>query len=242
MMVVGFDVYHASTDGRRGQAVGAIVASTSRHLTQYFSAVSYHSDNEELSANLLVDFQKCLMAYRGINSKLPDRIMFYRDGVGQGQLSLVFEQELTRLRECIATAYQADGRDPPTLTFVVVSKRINTRIFELKGPARGDNPPPGTVVDDVITLPERYDFFIVAQSVRQGTVSPTSYNVLSDNSGLGADKIQLLTYKMCHMYYNWSGTVAVPSPVQYAHKLAFLTGTALGDSAHGNLSNLLYFL
>ena len=33
----------------------------------------------------------------------------------------------------------------------------------------------GTVVDDVVTLPERYDFFLVSQSVRQGTVNPTSY-------------------------------------------------------------------
>jgi len=42
------------------------------------------------------------------------------------------------------------------------------------------NPPSGTVVDDVVTLPERYDFFLVSQSVRQGTVNPTSYNVIKD--------------------------------------------------------------
>ncbi len=29
-----------------------------------------------------------------------------------------------------------------------------------------------------MTLPERFDFFLVSQSVRQGTVNPTSYNVL----------------------------------------------------------------
>jgi hypothetical protein len=33
------------------------------------------------------------------------------------------------------------------------------------------------------TLPERYDFFLVSQSVRQGTVNPTSYNVIHDESG-----------------------------------------------------------
>lgn len=36
------------------------------------------------------------------------------------------------------------------MAFVVVSKRITTRIFTKDG-----NPPPGTVVDDVITYPER---------------------------------------------------------------------------------------
>lgn len=52
-----------------------------------------------------------------------------------------------------------------------------------------------------------YDFFIVSQSVRQGTVSPTSYNVISDNSGLDPDKIQRLMYKLTHLYYNWSVSV-----------------------------------
>ena len=52
------------------------------------------------------------------------------------------------------------------------------------GNGRVSNPPSGTVVDDVVTQPERYDFFLVSQSVRQGTVNPTSYNVIEDNSGL----------------------------------------------------------
>ena len=32
---------------------------------------------------------------------------------------------------------------------------------------QGGNPNSGTVVDDVVTLPERYDFFLVSQSVNQ---------------------------------------------------------------------------
>ena len=38
-------------------------------------------------------------------------------------------------------------------TYVIVSKRINTRFF--KTGAQPANPPSGTVVDDVVTLPER---------------------------------------------------------------------------------------
>jgi aubergine-like protein len=89
----------------------------------------------------------------------------------------------------------------------------------------------------------RFDFFLVAQAARQGTVSPCSYNVLSDTQDLDADKLQRITYKMCHMYFNWSGTVAVPAPCQYAHKLAALSGISLGSKPiHANLQNLLHFL
>jgi aubergine-like protein len=88
----------------------------------------------------------------------------------------------------------------------------------------------------------RYDFFLVSQSVRQGTVSPTNYNVIFDTSGMSPDRMQRLTYKMCHLYFNWSGTVAVPAPCQYAHKLAYLTGVALNDQAPMELADVLWFL
>merc|ERR1712110_1184606 len=49
------------------------------------------------------------------------------------------------------------------------------------------------------TLPERHDFYLVSQSVRQGTVNPTSYNIIKNTSQLKPDHIQLLTYKLCHL-------------------------------------------
>ena len=136
-----------------------------------------------------------------------------------------------------------DAKIKPTLTYVIVSKRINTRFF-LKGsqapPRPPTNPPSGTVVDDVVTLPERYDFFLVSQSVRQGTVNPTSYNVIEDNSGLKPDNLQMLTYRLCHLYYNWPGTVRVPAVCQYAHKLAFLVGQSI-HRAPSEVGTLLSF-
>ena len=116
------------------------------------------------------------------------------------------------------------------------------RFFTGNKPNQYGNPNSGTVVDDVVTLPERYDFFLISQSVRQGTVNPTSYNVIMDESGFSPDQLQRLSYKLAHLYYNWPGTVRVPAPCQYAHKLAFLTGTSLHEEASEQLSDLLYFL
>lgn len=49
----------------------------------------------------------------------------------------------------------------------------------------------------------RLDFFLVSQSVNQGTVSPTHYNILR-HGGRPTDQLQMYTYKMCHLYYNWA--------------------------------------
>ncbi|XP_055531352.1 protein aubergine-like [Wyeomyia smithii] len=236
VMIIGFDVCHDTKD--KSKSYGALVASMYsgeiKH-PKFYSTVNHHAKGEELSNYMAVNVVKALRAYQSeFGGKLPLRIIFYRDGVGDGQLKYVYEHELIAIREKLSTVYQgAESK----LSFFVVSKRINTRLFNQKR-----NPLPGTVVDDVITLPERNDFYLVSQCVRQGTVSPTSYNILFDNTGLTADQLQLYTYKQTHLYYNWSGTVGVPAVCQYAHKLAFLVGQYLHQAPNNLLEKKLYYL
>jgi len=49
-----------------------------------------------------------------------------------------------------------------------------------------------------------FDFFLVSQHVGQGTVTPTHYVVAYDDTNFKPDYIQRISYKMTHMYYNWS--------------------------------------
>lgn len=51
-----------------------------------------------------------------------------------------------------------------------------------------------------------------------------------------------LTFKLCHLYWNWPGTVRVPAPCKYAHKLAFLVGQVLHHEPSAHLSEQLFFL
>ncbi|KAK7794255.1 hypothetical protein R5R35_014662 [Gryllus longicercus] len=235
LMVAGFDVCHDTTT--RGRSFGAMVASLDKSMTRYYSAASAHTTGEELSNDLSLNMTKAARRYMDYNNgALPARIIIYRDGVGEGQIPYVFQHEVNLVRETLGKLYASAGVTLK-LAYIIVNKRINTRLF-----LNNDNPPPGTVVDDCITLPERYDFFLVSQTVRQGTVSPTYYNVISDNVGLDPDKMQRLSYKLTHMYYNWSGTVRVPAPCQYAHKLAYLVGQALHRSPNNSLEDYLYYL
>lgn len=214
---------------------GALVASLDPACSRYFSAVSAHTTGEELSNDLATMMCKAIHKYQEVNRELPKRIVIYRDGVSEGQIPYVYEHEVENLKAKLAALYGAP--DQLSMAYIIVTKRINTRLF-----LKGANPPPGTVVDDVITNPLKYDFYIVSQCVRQGTVTPTGYSVLFDTLRLDAGKIQRLTYKLTHMYFNWSGTVRVPAPCQLAHKLAFLISQAIHTSPSDHLSTLLYFL
>lgn len=231
-MIVGFDVCHDPQD--RSRDYGALIATLNRSLTRYFSAVAHHSNGEELSNQFSINLARALQNYKDLNKQLPSHIIIYRDGVGEGQVPFVFEHEVKAVRDKLVQLYE---NKPVKMAFIIVNKRINTRIFHDR-----ENPPAGTVVDDVVTNPLKYDFFVISQSVTQGTVSPTAFNVISDTTGWTPDQMQRMTFKMCHMYYNWSGTVKVPATCQYAHKLAFLVSQFIHRPPDTKLENLLYFL
>lgn len=237
LMTVGFDVCHSARDSSK--SYGALIATMDlKSSSAFFSAVSQHMKGQELSNDITLNMVKALQQFREIHGKLPAKILFFRDGVGDGQLHQVFENEVAHLTKKLDEIYKNAGvAGGCPLAYIVVTKRINTRFF-----SRQENPQPGTIVDDVITLPERYDFYLVSQSVRQGTVSPTSYNVIYDTMMLDADKIQMLAYKFCHLYYNWSGTTRVPAVCQYAHKLSFLVAQSIHQVCSNRLEKQLYFL
>ncbi|XP_077164516.1 piwi-like protein 1 [Paroedura picta] len=236
LMIVGIDCYHDTTSGRR--SIAGFVASLNRGITRWYSRCVVQDRGQELVDGLKVCLQAALRTWYNYNGRMPARIIVYRDGVGDGQLKTLVNYEVPQFLECI----KAIGKDySPKLTVIVVKKRVNTRFFAQVG-GRLQNPPPGTVIDLEVTRPEWYDFFIVSQAVRTGSVSPTHYNVIYDNSALKPDYMQRLTYKLCHMYYNWPGVIRVPAPCQYAHKLAFLVGQSIHREPHLSLAENLYYL
>ncbi|KAG7332045.1 hypothetical protein KOW79_003879 [Hemibagrus wyckioides] len=236
LMIVGIDCYHDTAAGKR--SIGALVASLNQGMSRWFSKCVLQSRGQEIIDGLKVALQAALKTYFRYNKCLPSRIIVYRDGVGDGMLQSVVDYEVPQIMQSI----KAMGENyAPKLTVVVVKKRIASRFFALLD-ARMSNPPSGTVIDTEVTRPEWYDFFIVSQAVRLGSVSPTHYNVVYDSSGLRPDHMQRLTYKLCHLYYNWQGTVRVPAPCQYAHKLAFLVGQSIHREPNVNLDDLLYYL
>ena len=121
----------------------------------------------------VVSFQdiviRALSRYHEVNKSLPQQILLYRDGVGDGMLSEVLKSELSQFDSAFSsfapvtqqfvlfncTKYQ------PKFTAVVVKKRTNTRLF-LANQAEINNPLPGAIADKAITHKGWYDFYLVS--------------------------------------------------------------------------------
>ncbi|KAL6456425.1 hypothetical protein MHYP_G00349690 [Metynnis hypsauchen] len=196
LMIVGIDCYHDTAAGKR--SIGALVASLNQSMSRWFSKCVLQSRGQEIIDGLKVALKAALKAYWKYNNCLPSRIIVYRDGVGDGMLQSVVSYEVAQIMQSIKTMSEDYV---PKLTVVVVKKRSASRFFA-RIDGKLSNPPPGTVIDTEVTRP-KYDFFIVSQAVRMGSICPTHYNVVFDSSGLKPDHMQRLTYKLCHMYYNW---------------------------------------
>ncbi|KAM5200114.1 piwi-like protein 3 isoform 2-T2 [Hipposideros larvatus] len=235
-MFIGIDCFHDIVNRRK--SIAGFVASVNEDLTEWFSQCIFQESGQELVNGLRACLQEALKLWYERNSILPYSIIVYRDGVGDGQLQALIDCEIPQIVSSLKSIFKSQNFK---LTFIVVKKRINTRFFvESQGTLQ--NPPSGTVVDVAVTRREWYDFFIVSQSVKEGTVTPTHYNVIHDTVRLSPDTVQCLTYRLCHMYYNLPGIIRVPAPCHYAHKLAYLVGQSIHQEPHQSLSNRLFYL
>uniref|UniRef100_A0A8C6ZNC5 Piwi domain-containing protein n=1 Tax=Nothoprocta perdicaria TaxID=30464 RepID=A0A8C6ZNC5_NOTPE len=172
-----------------------------------------------------------------VNHCLPKKIVIYRDGVSDTQLDTVVKYEIPQLLKCFETF--ADYQ--PSMAVVVVQKQISTN-FYTSAAENLVSPPPGTVVDHTVTSSEWEDFFLLAHSSRQGCSVPTRYICVLNTASLSSEHLQRLTFKLCHMYWNWPGTIRAPAPCKYAHKLAFLSGQVLHHEPASPLCDKLFFL
>ena len=80
---------------------------------------------------------------------------------------------------------------------IIVTKRIDDRFFTLDRNKKDyANPSSGTAVITGVTNPDPdvCDFYLVAQNVNQGTVTPTHYHILQNTTNFSLDVFLELTY------------------------------------------------
>jgi len=248
VMVIGIDVYRDK--GATGSEIAGVVASLDSQFGKYYSDVVFKNQGD----NIVDCLRKCIAKYRQYNEGLlAKHIVIYRDGMGSGQLN-VAKKEGNNFSEHLKNAYKDEQSNSlcseeeiviPTVTVMVVQKRLNTKLFYIPNPpdlTNIDNPPAGTVVDHTVTHRNWYDFYMVPMNVMQGTISPTHFTVVYDDSKFSPDIMQKLSYALTHMYYNWPGNVKVPAPCQYSHKLVELVGDHLHNKPNESLKEKLFYL
>uniref|UniRef100_A0A1I8MFR4 Piwi domain protein n=1 Tax=Musca domestica TaxID=7370 RepID=A0A1I8MFR4_MUSDO len=219
VMFMGADVTHPSPDQRHIPSVVGVTASHDPfgacYNMQYRLQQSTREDIEDMES-IATQHLKVYFKYM---KTYPSQIIYYRDGVSDGQFPIIANVELKAIKRACAKL-----KCSPKLTCIIVVKRHHTRFFPMTQP-RDDrdfnNVVPGTVVDQHITHPNEVQFFMVSHQSIQGTAKPTRYNVIMDESNLDIDLLQQLTYNLCHLFPRCNRVVSYPAPAYLAHLVAF---------------------
>uniref|UniRef100_A0A8C9X2D7 Argonaute RISC catalytic component 3b n=1 Tax=Sander lucioperca TaxID=283035 RepID=A0A8C9X2D7_SANLU len=232
VIFLGADVTHPPAGDGKKPSIAAVVGSMDAHPSRYCATVRVQRPRQEVIQDLASMVRELLIQFYKSTRYKPTRIIFYRDGVSEGQFRQVLYYELLAIREaCISLEKEYQ----PGITYIVVQKRHHTRLFcadRNERVGRSGNIPAGTTVDTDITHPYEFDFYLCSHAGIQGTSRPSHYHVLWDDNCFTGDEFQLLTYQLCHTYVRCTRSVSIPAPAYYAHLVAFRARYHLVDKEH----------
>ncbi|PBK85517.1 Piwi-domain-containing protein [Armillaria gallica] len=221
-IVMGADVMHPAP-GSQSPSYASVVASIDSDGARYMAKTTLQLGRQEMIADLRTMAKDLLLAYMGYRSSMekvktqPKRLIFFRDGVSEGEFKRVLDLELPELE---AACRDANMNPPPKITFIIVGKRHHMRFFPKDArdkDTKSGNLLPGTVIDQAITNPVEFDFYLQSHGGLLGTSKSSHYNVVYDESEFPADAIQALAYTLCFTYARSTRSVSIPTPVYYAH-------------------------
>jgi len=157
-----------------------------------------------------------LRSYRACTGKIPNSILYFRDGVSEGEYEKILTEELQDMKAACDSIQKGYS---PKITVTICSKRHHFRFFPIDRHAmdRNSNPVPGTIVDRDITHPTQYDFFLNSHNALQGTSRPVHYHVIWDENRMPIDDFQAFVYNSCYTYIRSTTAVSLVPPTYYAH-------------------------
>jgi len=109
------------------------------------------------------------------------------------------------------------------LTYICVNNKNLLKLYGFKN-NQISSILPGTIVDEEIISKDKYEFYLISQKALRGNPQATHYYIVYDEFDVQPAEIHLLVFKLCFLYYNWTGGIKIPAPCQYARKLAMLVG------------------
>ena len=260
-MVIGIDIFGKIKSP--GICVTALISTVDRHFSRYHTQSGFIEDEASFLKEIGKMFKKAVLNFASVNRKtFPNNIIVYREGVSQGMRKKTKETEVKAMQDAISQIKEEkkiEDNKKLNLIFVTVSKSNGTKFFG-RGGGRYDsggigNPVAGSYVYKDVCK-DVNEFFLVSQRPGKGLSSPSNYYILhndvSDKKIVDEKEVRhmiaTLSFKLCYLYFNTVGSIKIPAPIHYAHKLAAFVGEKSNKREkivpHQHLSKIksLYFI
>ncbi|KAK0448293.1 Piwi domain-containing protein [Desarmillaria tabescens] len=222
-MIMGADVSHASPQTLR-PSIASLVWSRDPHASQYIAYTRVQHPRTEGIVELK-DMVKSAVLQFGFRNPVPERILFFRDGISEGEVDSVGVREMSDVEEALKEIWlEKKVKLPlPKVTFLIVGKRHHIVFFPKDGGLRDrtGNCKAGFVTTRGLESPLFQDFYLQSHAAIKGTSRSSHYIVVKDeNFGGNLERLHDLSYMLCHVYSKATRSVSIPAPV-YCKCLAF---------------------
>nr|XP_018265467.1 uncharacterized protein I303_01833 [Kwoniella dejecticola CBS 10117]OBR87625.1 hypothetical protein I303_01833 [Kwoniella dejecticola CBS 10117] len=214
-MLVGADVTHPPPVTKDRPLMPSIAVSV---------AAINGDNNIEMIEDLTNMMKDHIRVFEKKTGSKPRKLLFFRDGVSEGQYDQCATIEIDRVRQAFR---ELDAQYKPTITMIICGKRHHMRFFatnESDTDGKTGNLKAGTCIDKGATHPTAFDFYLQASSAHaglQGTARPTHYVVVVDENNFSADRMQDLCNKLCYSYARTTKAVSLIPVCYYADLIAF---------------------
>ncbi|KAF8273084.1 Piwi-domain-containing protein [Lactarius quietus] len=220
-MIVGADVTHPGPGVRDRPSIASLVSSFDQTFSRYAAFTRVQAPRMEVIGELEEMFLDALRYFLHANRVSPRRVIFYRDGVSDGEFQTVEEVEIKALSgiACLfcSLSWEKGEITVDILTMTDSAIRHHLRFFQpTAGPNIKDktgNIFGGLVVDKDVANPHKMDFYLQSHPGLKGTSRPSHYVVLYNKLGFSIDIIQQISYFLCYAYARCTRSVSIPAPV-----------------------------
>uniref|UniRef100_A0A453KNM1 Piwi domain-containing protein n=2 Tax=Aegilops tauschii subsp. strangulata TaxID=200361 RepID=A0A453KNM1_AEGTS len=228
-IIFGADVTPPPPGEDSASSVAAVVASMDwPEITKYSGLVSAQPHRQEIIENLFSVtkdpqrgnvnggmIRELLIAFRRKTGRRPERILFYRDGVSEGQFSHVLLHEMDAIRKACASLEEGYQ---PEVNFVPVEKKHYTRLLSGDHGRHDMTDKSGNKLSGLVTAHENngqhipIDISIVSQAGRLVVQFPFNSTCYSLKTAI--EKKLNVSINSCSLYL-------ARKPIDYGKTLAY---------------------
>jgi hypothetical protein len=209
-MIVGIEI------NRIKDKIKYIVScSYNKRLNKYYTDSKIVDNKDNPVDDLLLLLGNSLNYFKSVNGgKLPSTIIIYRQGGNESWNEKLIKNEIPEIEKffggkTIEGCYKENYK--PKLTVFSVNKKTNLKFYQ-KLDKEFKVVPIGTCIDQDVTTPEVFEFYLQCIQVEKGAATPVQFLcVFNNNEEISMTDFEKITYNQS--YYRWNSTGPTRIPV-----------------------------
>ena len=233
-----------------------IESSRFKDKKKYHLSASYNENlnkfyNDGKSANIkenhidtLLFLLKNALDHFSKNNKntLPETVIIYREGMYNDLSNDKFvKNEIIEIEKFFKGNYRENYK--PKLTVFNVNKRTNLKFFEKLEKDSYKSVPIGTCIDDEVTTPDLFEFYLQCMEYEKGVSIPVQYLcIFNNNEDLTMTDFEEITFNQSYYRWNSSGPTRIPVALANAEEMNRYHSKYLTHDVLNSLKDSPYFI